>query len=878
MDKVGSLSTFLFTDLEGSTRLWEREPVRMQHALAAHDRIARYVVEKRGGHIVKMTGDGMCAVFDDPLRAVETTLEFQQAVAGLKQTQGVELRARCGIHVGLAQRRDEDYFGNTLNRAARIMSAAHGEQVLLSQAAAELLRDRLPDWASLRDLGLVRLKDLASSERLYQLQHASLRRDFPALRSLEGTPNNLPQQATSFVGRELELAQVTKALAQARLLTLVGAGGIGKTRLSLQVAAEILDDYPDGAWFVELAPIADHRLVTLAVAKVLGVAEEPGRPLVDVVVQWATDKQLLLVLDNCEHLIDACAALAERLVQGTVGVRLLASSREALQIPAEIVFPVPTLGVPESNKPEADATYSRYPAVRLFAERASAVLPSFELQVRNAGTIADICRHLDGIPLAIELAAARVRSIPVETIAARLDDRFRLLSTGNRTALPRQQTLRALIDWSYELLSAQERAVFGRLSVFTGGWTIEGADAVCSGTEVEGRDVIELLASLVDKSLVAVELDGGRYRLLETIRQYAREKLAACGEESAVRERHLDFYLAFAEAAEAHQNGPDHPVWRRRLDVERENFLAAHEFCRRSDGAGTKGLRLANAMRMYWFRSGLLPTGKRIVTEALHHAGALTRDKRRCIALSAAGLFCSFAGEYDEATGYLEESLAIARELADREQTIATLESLGFAELGRGRLPAARGHAEEALALAREVGEQRTLASSLNAVAQMRRAAGELAAAEPLYEEVVSLGRGLNDQELVAIGLLNLAMIYVARQAHGDARSALREIIAIARETRSMPVGQSALEVASGLAASLGKPLLALRFFGAAEANTRDTGIVRDPADDAFLQPLIQAARASHDQEAAARAESDGAKAGYEAVLGEVDVWLEQKG
>jgi non-specific serine/threonine protein kinase len=466
-----------------------------------------------------------------------------------------------------------------------------------------------------------------------------------------------------------------------------------------------------------------------------------------------------------------------------------------------------------------------------------------------------------------------VRSIPVETIAARLDDRFRLLSTGNRTALPRQQTLRALIDWSYELLSAQERAVFARLSVFTGGWTIEGAEAVCSGSEVEGRDVMELLASLVEKSLVAVELDSGRYRLLETIRQYAKEKLGASGEEGAVRERHLDFYLAFAEAAEAHQNGPEHPAWRRRLDVERENFLAAHEFCGRSDGAGTKGLRLANAMQMYWFRSGLLPTGKRIVTETLHHPGAQTRDKQRSVALSSAGLFCSFAGEYDEATGYLAESLAIARELDDREQIIATLESLGFAELGRGRHEAARGFAEEALALAREGGEQRTLASALNAVAQLRRAGGDDSGAEPLYEEVVALGRGLNDQELVAIGLLNLAMIYVARRAHGEARSALCEIIAIARETRSMPVGQSALEVASGLAASLGEPMVALRFFGAAEANTRDTGIVRDPADDAFLQPLIRAARAS-EVEAAARAESDGEKAGYEVVLGEVDAWL----
>ena len=876
MDEAGSISTFLFTDIEGSTRLWEHEPTRMHQALAAHDHAARVVVEKHGGRIVKMTGDGMCAVFDDPLHAVEATLGFQQAVADKTQTEGLELRARCGIHVGLAQRRDDDYFGNTVNRAARIMSAAHGGQVLLSQAVVDLVRGRLPELISLRELGPVRLRDLASPERLYQLQHPSLRHDFPALRSLELTPNNLPQQATSFVGRERELDEVRKALTGARLLTLVGAGGIGKTRLSLQLAADILDDYADGVWFVELAPIADQRTVTPAIATVLGVMEEPGRPLVDVIVQWAADKRLLLVLDNCEHLIGACAAFAEQLLRGTPEVKLLASSREPLRIPGEVAYPVPALGVPESDKPDVDTTYSRYPAVRLFAERAGAVLPSFQLNTRNGSTIRDICRHLDGIPLAIELAAARIRAMPVETIAARLDDRFRLLSSGNRAALPRQQTLRALIDWSHDLLSAQERTLFRRLSVFAGGWTIEGAEAVCSGGDVDVRDVLELLLSLVDKSLVVVDLHSGRYRLLETIRQYVLEKLEASEEPQAVRECHLDFYLALSEAAESHQNGPDQQAWRARLDVEHENLLSAHAFCGHSAEAGAKDLRLANAMRMYWFRRGLLPTGKRIMTEALLHPGAQARDRQRSIALSAAGLFCSFAGEYDEATGYLEESLAIARELGDREQIRSTVESLGFAEFGRGRLEAARGHAEEALVLARQSGDQHNVATALNAVAQMHRAYGDLAAAEPLYDEVIALGRRLDDAELVAIGLLNLAMIYIACRAHNSAGVALQEIIAIARKTRSMPVGQSALEVASGLAASLGDPALALRFFGAAEANTRDTGIVRDPADDAFLRPLIQSARRSLGPDAAACAERDGREAGYEAVLAEVDPWLNQ--
>ena len=874
MEEARFISTFLFTDIEGSTRLWELEPASMQRALAAHDAVGRDVVEKRGGRVIKMTGDGMCAIFDDPLRAVEATLDFQQAMADKSRTADLELRVRCGIHVGVAQRRDEDYFGGTLNRAARIMSAAHGGQVLLSQATFDLLSGRLPDSISLRELGPVRLRDLSAAERLYQLVHPSLRHDFPALRSLEHTPNNLPQHATSFVGRERELGEVAKVLERARLLTLVGVGGIGKTRLALQVAADVLDDHPDGVWFVELAAIADQSAVTHAVAKVLGVAEEQGHPLADIVAGWAADKRLLLVLDNCEHLISACAVLAERLLREAPGVKLLASSREPLRIAAEVIYPVPTLGVPESDKPEADATYSRYPAVRLFAERAGAVLPSFVLHARNGRTVADICRHLDGIPLAIELAAARVRAMPVETIAARLDDRLRLLSTGSRTALPRQQTLRALIDWSHDLLSLQERAVLRRLSVFAGGWTMEGAEAVCPGDGVDRRDVLEVLTSLVDKSLVAVELDGARYRLLETIRNYANEKLAVSGEESAVRERHLDFYLVLSELAESHQNGPDQPAWRARLDLEQENLLSAHSFCGRVAEGGAKGLRLANAMQMYWFRSGLLATGKRLMTEALRHPGAQTRDRQRSEALSAAGLYCSFAGEYDEASRLLEESLAIARELGDQEQVIATLESLGFAEFGRGRFEAARAYAEEALSLARKSGDQRILASALNAVAQMHRADGNVAAAAPLYDEVVTLGRRLDDMELVAIGLLNLTMTYVARAAYTEATKALREIIALARQTRSMPVGQSALEVASGLAAGVGEGELALRFFGAAEANARDTGIVRDPADDAFLKPLIQSARSSQGPDSAARAEGDGGEAGYDVVLGEVETWL----
>ncbi len=864
MDNAQSVETFLFTDIEGSSRLWEREPARMQVALARHDALARRAVEASGGSIVKMTGDGMCAVFADPRAAIDATLAFLRGLAEPAADDACELKARCGIHVGTAQARDNDYFGTTVNRAARIMSAAHGGQVLLSQAVVDLVRGRLPEQVSLRDLGLVRLRDLASPERLYQVLHPSLRRDFPALRSLAGTPNNLPVQATSFVGREHELGEARAALERSRLLTLFGTGGIGKTRLSLQLAADVLDRFPDGAWLVELAPIADPRLVPQVIASTLGVREESGLSIVDALVAHLRDRTVLLVLDNCEHLLEACARIAERLLRDAPHVTMLASSREPLRIPGETVFPVPAMAVPDPGTPGDRKQAIAFAAVRLFIERAVAVLPSFRVSDANASTVAEICRHLDGIPLAIELAAARVRSMPLDAIAARLGDRFRLLTGGSRTALPRQRALRALIDWSHDLLTPEERVLFRRLSVFAGGWTLDAAEVVCAGGEVDAAQVLDLLTSLVDKSLANAYLDDGRYGMLETIREYASERLQASGEAVAVRDRHLDHFLALAEATAPHLYGTDQGTWFDRLDANLDNLRIAHRWCDESAQGGPKGLRLVNAIRPYWFGRGLLRLGRRATLEALARPGAQARDMQRCYALFAAGQLGSFGGEYGEAIGHLEESLAIARELGDRFRVAATLQPLGLAAVGQGDFAAGRRYLDEALALAKDIGDPTQIAGAANAVAQVHRMEGNLGAAEPLYAEVIAAGRKLRDPYLVAVGLLNLAMVYVARGAHGGARQALQEVLALAEETKSMPAGQSALEV----------PERSLRYFAAAEANTDLTGIQRDPTDDAFLQPLVARARAALDAEAAKAADRVGRDAGYERALADVRSWL----
>jgi predicted ATPase/class 3 adenylate cyclase len=871
------VTAFLFTDIEGSTRLWEQQPDRMRPALARHDEIARSAVTSNGGVVVKMTGDGVHAAFDDPCNAIGAAVQMQRAIATADIADGVTLSVRCGIHCGIGEQRDNDFFGAVVNRAARIMDAAHGGQILLSQAVAVLIRDRLPAGATLRDLGSVRLRDLASAERLYQIVHPQLRLDFPALRSLESTPNNLPQLATTFVGREREIADVKKALGTARLLTLHGAGGIGKTRLSLQVAADVLQKYPDGAWFVELAPLTDERLVPQAVASVLGVKEEAGRSVSEALVKHVADRKLLLVLDNCEHVVHACAALAEQLLKSSTDARIMASSREPLRVSGEVSFPVPALAVPALQDTVAVEALPQFPAVRLFVDRVTAVRPAFNLTNDNALAVADICRRLDGIPLAIELAAARVRALSVENVAARLNDRFHLLTGGNRTALPRQQTLRALIDWSYDLLSSKERILFRRLAVFAGGWTLDAAEALCSGGEVDEREVLDLLTSLVDKSLVVVEAEGGRYRLLETVRQYADEQLTKAGETDATRSRHLVFFLALAEKAAPHLLGPEQAAELHKIDLERENLLSAHAWCDHTEEGAELGLRLVSAVRRYWRNRGLLGLGYQVTVEALTRAGARERNLIRCRALFDAGQLGSFMGLYDEAKRYLEESMLIAREIGDSERLAAVLQPLGMAALGQGALATASEYLEEALDLARELGKKRDVAAALNGLAQIRRMAGDLDTAEALYDQVLTSVRELGDRESIAIGLLNLAMVSIGRGLGDRARTLLLQVLAIVEEIDSKPAGQSVLEVSAGLAASQQQWARAARFFGAAEAQTGATGIHRDPTDEAFLAPLIEKTRGALGIVEFDAVEAAGRNVSYEAAMAEARTWLEDR-
>jgi len=865
--------TLLFTDIEGSTRLWEQQPEKMHQALACHDALIRACVAGNGGTVVKMVGDGVHAVFAEPLDALVATVQLQQALADPRATKDVALRVRCGIHTGVVAQRDNDYFGSAVNRAARIMSVAHGGQVLLSQAVATRVQGRLPAELSLRDLGSVRLRDLGSPERVYQIVHPQLRQDFPALRSLEATPSNLPQQVTSFIGRDRELAAIKELLATRRLVTLLGTGGLGKTRLSLQVAAEVLENYPDGVWFVELAAVGDARLVPQAVASVLGVKEEAGHPLLEALVKCVGDRRLLLILDNCEHLVHACAELVDCLLRASADVKVLASSREALHTSGETTYPVPPLAQPDAREQVSVEMLCQYEAVRLFIERAQAAQPAFAVTRGNAPRLAEICHRLDGIPLAIELAAARVRMMSVEQIAARLSDRFRLLTQGSRTALPRQQTLRALIDWSYDLLNEEEQKLFRRLSVFSGGFTLEAAEAIGAGTGIDAPEVLDLLAALVEKSLVELDAAGERYRMLETVCAYAQQRLDETDDEDATRTRHLTFFLALADRAASELWGTQQGAWVEKLSRERENLLSALAWCSDSAERAVQGLRLVAKLQLYWLPSGMLELGYRLTTAALARPAAQAPTVERCGALYAASQLAYFLGQFHENAMHAEQSLAIAREIGDDRRAVDALLMSGYGADELDDRGDALMHFEAALALARRIGDRARLSYALNALAG-HHVPGNEAAALPLYEEAAALAREVGDTDAAAVTLQNIGRALIGMDRSDSARRYLLESLEAAAEIGATRTLLYVLDACVALADQRLELERSVRFLAAANAQVERLGIRRTPGDHRLIDPPTEHARAVMGEAAFAEAMARARALTLEEIVTEAKAWL----
>jgi predicted ATPase/class 3 adenylate cyclase len=783
--------TFLFTDIEGSTELWEEHPEAMRLALARHDALLRIAIEQYDGHVFKTIGDAFCAAFHTAPDALNAALSAQQALIFERGPESAALRVRMALHTGAAEVRDNDYFGQPLNRVARLLSAGYGGQVLLSDVAHDLTRDTLPVGVALHSLGEHRLRDLSRPESVFQLQHADLPTQFPPLKSLDNPalPNNLPLQLNSFVGREEEMETIETLLSKTRLLTLTGSGGSGKSRLSLQVAAEVLEQYQDGVWLVELAPLADPALVPQTVAQVLGITEQAGKSYIQILTESLKSKHLLLLLDNCEHVLSASAQLSEALLRTCPHVKILASSREGLGIGGELSYRVPSLSLPDLKQKATIESVRQYEAVRLFIERALCHLPAFAVTNRNAPALASVCHRLDGIPLAIELAAARVRSLTVEEIDTRLDNRFRLLTGGSKTALPRQQTLRALIDWSYDLLNAQEKALLVRLSVFAGGWTLDSAEQVgtgasAGGESIQGWEILDLLTSLSDKSLVLAETSGAstRYRLLETVRQYAREKLAASGAGEATGERHRDFFLALTEETQPKLLGSEQAHWFSVLEEEHDNLRAALTFCLETSEGAEKGLRIGAALQQFWWTYGYLSEGRAQLAALLSHSGAQRRNKARADALNAAGNLAQMQGDYADARALFEASLGIRRELGDKQGIAGSLNNLGTLAFDQGDYASAPTLYEEALALNREVGNRAWEAINLNNLGNLANTLCDDMSARALHEQSLAIRRELGDQQGIAGSLNNLGVAAENLSDYVLARTLHEESLGIRRE------------------------------------------------------------------------------------------------
>jgi predicted ATPase/class 3 adenylate cyclase len=646
----------LFTDIEGSTRLWEDEPEAMRQALARHDEVLRTAIDAHGGTVFSTAGDSFAASFPDAGAGLRAAIDAQLGLSAESWPLRRPLRARMGLHTDALPGGDGSFFGAPLNRCARLMGAAHGSQVLCTEATAVLARDGLRDICELVDLGEHRLRDLARPLRVFQLVHPSLPRDFPPLRSLDAYPTNLPAQLSAFIGRDDELRTIAKALAESRAVTLTGVGGVGKTRLAVQVAADVLPAYADGAWLVELGGVADADAVEEAVAATLTVQQQPGQTLRDSLLSFLRMKQLLVLLDNCEHLLEPVADFVERALRAAPRLTVLATSREALGVAGERVLGVRSLALPAAN--DDAAAVAAADAVRLFVERAQSARAGFTLTGDNNAAVAQLCRRLDGIPLAIELAAARVRSMAPAEISGRLDQRFRLLTGGTRRTANRHQTLRRAIDWSWELMADDERALLRRLAVCVGGFDLAAAEAIGSGGAIDAFDVDDLLGRLVDKSLVVVEDLGEatRYRLLETIREYALERLEDADEVDEARSRHACHYAAFAEEVGAGLKGVDERAWLERAERELDNLRLAVTWSADS-GQVELALRIVNALALNGLR---IQTSVGAWAETATAAAGARRDRRFPGALGAMAWATLRKGGNEQAMALGREALALS--------------------------------------------------------------------------------------------------------------------------------------------------------------------------------------------------------------------------
>ena len=840
--------TFLLTDVEKSTRIWEENPEGMRMALQKHDALADEIVRQNQGILVKSRGEGdsLFCVFANALEAIQAAYLLQKALQEIKENDIPSLRIRVALHTGEADLRNGDYYGLTVNRCARLRGISQGGQVLLSEATHAFVKNKLPKEFGFQDCGIHKLKDIKETEQVWQLLHPDLAKDFPPLLSLSDTPHNLPQSVTRFIGREKEKAHLKTLLQKTRLLTLTGSGGAGKTRLSVQVATELLENFPDGIFFVELAPLSEATLVLQTVATVLGLREgtTATQTLEKTVIGFLQTRRVFLILDNCEHLLNACATLCDTLLRYCQHLQILVSSREGLGITGEIAYRVPSLGLPSSQQNQAQTqaqisemreTLWECESIRLFQEKAQSIDPNFALTPENIATVAQICQRLDGIPLALELAAARVRSLSVEQISERLDDRFRLLTGGSRTALPRQQTLRALIDWGYDLLNPEEKSLLRSLSVFAGGWTLETAEKVCPTEQISEWEVLDYLTSLVDKSIVIYE--GKRYRLLETIRQYARDRLLESGEGINCRDRHRDVFLQLAQDTTQKLWGLEQEEAFSLLDTEQENLRVALTWCQNSP---QKELAFVQALGRYWNTRGFLQEGIERMNSVIENTQNIPdcQQERASVLLSLAwthGLQQNNAKMCE----YAEQSQKIYYESENSEGKGRALMMLALVATNENDWESSERLYTEALNIYRQSQNPWGIACGLTNIATIRLHQGNISEARTLLEEALLMRRANGDLEACGVSLCYLATCAIQEKQWEGAGQNLSEAISLYQKIGALPRIAPALDQAVLVLANLGENSLAAQIDAATTALRTTLSLPRTQEEESTRAPLV---------------------------------------
>jgi predicted ATPase/class 3 adenylate cyclase len=901
--------TFFFTDIQGSTRLWEQYPTAMETALARHNALISETVEAHGGYVFKTVGDAFCTAFEVAPDALAAALATQRALFAEPWGETGRLRVRMALHTGTASAHNGDYTGFTLSRVARILAAGHGDQILLSRVTEELVADQLPPGVTLRDLGPHQLKDLSRPEYIFQVLAPNLPERFPPLKTLERRASNLPAQMTPLIGRVQEAAAVCALLRRpdVRLLNLIGPGGTGKTRLGLQVASDMLDEFESGIYFVGLTSISVPALVAATIAQTLGLNEGRGQPMVESLKDFLRDKHLLLLLDNFEQVVDAAPLLAE-LLAAAPRLKMLITSRAVLYLAGEHAFPVPPLALPDSASLQSTSvdvvsTLSHYTAVELFIQRAQAVKPDFQVTTANAAAVAEICARLDGLPLAIELAAARVKLFPPQALLARLSSRLKLLVGGGQDRPARQQTLRSAIDWSYDLLDTTEQTLFRRMGVFAEG-SAEAAEAVVQELSIapntlsEGANpaaafhfpasfsMLDGLASLADKSLLRQETgpdNEPRFTMLETIREYALERIDICGEAATLHRQHAIYFLQLAEQAEPELYGAEQRAWLERLEAEHDNLRAALAWSLNTENqiprtAGSRssvvssqlqlatddqertelGLRLAAALWVFWWKHGYFSEGRTWLASALQRADTNAPAAARAKALHGAGSLALAQHDFGPAAELLDAGLALYQELGDKRSCAWAISELGHLALYQGEDDRAAARYAEGLALSRELGDTYNSAWALNHLGTVALRRGALDQAHELLTQSLALFQTLHHTAGIASVLNQLGRVALHAGDVTKARELFTKSLAIFRELgqkRNIALSLVGLAVVAGREQQAEQ---ATRMFGTVERVLNDIGAVLEPADRAEYDRGVAGVRAQLDPATFAAAWEDG--------------------